>query len=126
MNIDDFFNSNKKKLFNSNNKNCKKCNETIEDYKEYLEKLENIKNITGDIEKPIFENNFIPLDSSLWTYDYQGNNSIRNKIFNKLKTKTLNIDYSNFKTKEKLNRDLNDFRSIKENLIKEYGLWDIF
>lgn len=124
MDINDFFNKNKKKLFNSNNKCCKKCNEIISDYKNYLEELENYETLDINMDQPIFENNFLPIDSSLWTYNYQGDNSVRNKLFNTLKSQKLNIDYSNFESKEKLEDSLNEFRNIKENLIKEYGLWD--
>ena len=45
-------------------------------------------------------------------------------MFNKLESKPLNIDYSNYKTLDELKGDLNEFRIIKEGIIKDYGLWN--
>lgn len=124
LDINDFFNNSKKKLLNSNNKSCQHCNEILDDYNDFLEEERENKEFNENSEKLIYAGDFIPIDNNLWTYDYHGDNSIRDKIFNQLNSKTLNINYSNYKTTGELKADLNEFRTIKENLIKDYGLWD--
>lgn len=124
LDINDFFNNSKKKLLNSNNKSCQHCNEILDDYNDFLEEERENKEFNENSEKLIYAGDFVPIDNNLWTYDYHGDNSIRDKIFNQLNSKTLNINYSNYKTTGELKADLNEFRTIKENLIKDYGLWD--
>ena len=124
MDINDFFNKSKKKLFNSNNKACRHCNEILEDYSDFLEEQKENSEFDENSERLIYAGNFVPNDNGLWTYDYQGDNSVRNKLFNKLESKSLNIDYSNYKTLGELKGDLKEFRTIKEGIIKDYGLWN--
>lgn len=124
MDINDFFNKNKKKLFNSNNKACKHCDEVLEDYNDFLEEQKENSEFNENAERLIYAGHFVPNDNGLWTYDYQGDNSIRNKMFNKLESKPLNIDYSNYKTLGELKGDLKEFRTIKEGIIKDYSLWN--
>ena len=124
MDINDFFNKGKKKLFNSNNNTCKHCNEILKDYNDFLEEQKENSEFNENVERLTYAGNFIPTNNLLWTYDYQGDNSIRNKMFNMLESKPLNIDYSNYKTLDELKGDLNEFRIIKEGIIKDYGLWN--